>query len=74
MDNLISGFIGAAIFIPFVGGLAVSIGVAPFAVIVVIVVAMMLIDYYQSARDGLRAEGRATTTIGNGNDKNAGDR
>jgi hypothetical protein len=26
MDNLISGFIAAAIFIPFVGGLAVSIG------------------------------------------------
>ncbi len=56
MDNLISGLIAAAIFIPFVGGLAVSIGAVPFAIIVVIVVAMMLIDYYQSARDGLRAE------------------
>ena len=56
MDNLISGLIAAAIFIPFVGGLAVSIGAAPFAVIVVIVVAMMLFDFYQSARDGLRAE------------------
>ncbi len=55
MDNLISGLIAAAIFIPFVGGLAVSIGAVPFAVIVVIVVAMMLIDYFQSVRDGLRA-------------------
>jgi hypothetical protein len=44
MDNLISGLIAAAIFIPFVGGLAVSIGAAPFAIIVVIVVAMMLVD------------------------------
>ncbi len=56
MDNLISGLIAAAIFIPFVGGLAVSIGAVPFAIIVVIVVAMMLIDYFQSVRDGLRAK------------------
>jgi hypothetical protein len=55
MDNLISGLIAAAIFIPFVGGLAVSIGVVPFAIIVVIVVAMFLFDFFQSARDGLRA-------------------
>jgi MFS superfamily sulfate permease-like transporter len=55
MDNLISGLIAAAIFIPFVGGLAVSIGVTPFAIIVVIVVAMFLFDFFQSARDGLRA-------------------
>ena len=55
MDNLISGLIAAAIFIPFVGGLAVSIGAAPFAIIVVIVIAMMLFDYYESVRDGLRA-------------------
>ncbi len=72
MDNVISGLIAAAIFIPFVGGLAVSIGAVPFAIIVVLVVAMMLIDYYQSARDGLRSEGRIATTTGNG--KNAGDR
>ncbi len=45
MDNLISGLIAAAIFIPFVGGLAVSIGVVPFAVIVIIVVAMLLFDF-----------------------------
>ncbi len=56
MDNLISGLIAAAIFILFVGGLAVSIGAVPFAVIVMIVVAMLLFDFFQSARDGLRAE------------------
>lgn len=56
MDNLISGLIAAAIFIPFVVGLAVSIGALPFAIIVVIVVAMMLFDYYESVRDGLRAK------------------
>ncbi len=56
MDNLISGLIAAAIFIPFVGGLAVSIGAAPFAIIVVIVVAMFLFDFFQSVRDGLWAK------------------
>ena len=56
MDNLISGLIAAAIFIPFVVGLAVSIGAVPFAIIVAIVVAMMLFDYYESVRDGLRAK------------------
>jgi uncharacterized membrane protein len=56
MDNLISGLIAAAIFISFVVGLAVSIGAVPFAVIVMIVVAMLLFDFFQSARDGLRAE------------------
>jgi 4-hydroxybenzoate polyprenyltransferase len=67
MDNLISGFIAAAIFIPFVGGLAVSIGAVPFIIIVVLVVAMMLIDYYESSRDGLRAEGRISTPKGKDN-------
>ncbi len=56
MDNLICGLIAAAIFISFVVGLAVSIGVVPFAVIVIIVVAMLLVDFFQSARDGLRAK------------------
>jgi uncharacterized membrane protein len=56
MDNLISGLIAAAIFISFVVGLAVSIGAVPFAVIVMIVVAMLVFDFFQSARDGLRAE------------------
>ncbi|MEE8227719.1 MAG: hypothetical protein V3R30_12920 [Kiloniellales bacterium] len=56
MDNLISGLIAAAIFTSFVVGLAVSIGAVPFAVIVMIVVAMLLFDFFQSARDGLRAE------------------
>ena len=49
-DNLISDFIAAAIFIAFVGGLAVSIGVVPFTIIVV---GLMLFDYYLLARDGL---------------------
>jgi hypothetical protein len=71
MDNLISGLVAAAIFIPFVVGLAVSIGAAPFAIIVAIVVAMLLVDYFQSARDGLRAEGLIKTAIGNDGNKNA---
>ena len=58
MDNMISGLIAAAIFIPFVVGLAVSIGAAPFAIIVVIVVAMMLFDFYQSVRDAPRRKGQ----------------
>ena len=56
MDNVISGLVAIAIFVPFVVGLAISIGVVPFAVIVLCVVAMMLYDYYESVRDGLRTK------------------
>ena len=56
MDNLITGVLAAAIFIAFVGGLANSIGAAPFIIIVVAVVGMMLVDLVQSARAGLKTE------------------
>jgi uncharacterized membrane protein len=53
MDNLITGFIAVAMFLAFVLGLAVSIGTIPFAVIVIIVSCMLLVDFYQSAKEGL---------------------
>lgn len=54
MVNLISGIFAAAIFIAFVGGLAESIGVLPFALIVGSVVIMMLIDFAQSVKKGMK--------------------
>ena len=56
MDNLISGLLAAIVFIAFVGGLANSIGAPPFVVIVAGVVILMLIDFVQSARQGLKAK------------------
>jgi len=56
MDNLITGAIAVAIFLAFVLGLAESIGKIPFALIVVIVSAMLCTDYYQSAKEGLKQE------------------
>ena len=56
MDNIITGAIAVVIFLAFVLGLAHSIGVLPFAIIVVIVSAMLCTDYYQSAKQGLQEE------------------
>ncbi len=55
MDNLISGLLATILFVAFVGGLAESIGAAPFIVIVAGVIALLLIDYVQSARQGLKS-------------------
>jgi hypothetical protein len=56
MDNLITGLIAVGIFLAFVLGLAVSIGTIPFGIIVVIVSGMILVDFYQSAKQGLENE------------------
>ena len=56
MDNLISGAIAVVIFLAFVGGLAESIGEAPFIMIVIIVSIMLVIDFYESAKEGLQKE------------------
>ncbi len=56
MDNIITGAIAVAIFLAFTGGLAESIGAIPFILIVIIVGAMLLVDFYQSARSGLEEE------------------
>lgn len=54
MDNLITGLIAVLIFLAFAGGLAQSIGALPFILIVAIVSVMLLTDFYQSAKEGLR--------------------
>ncbi len=54
MDNLITGFIAVAVFLAFTLGLAVSIGTLPFALIVIIVACLILTDFYQSAKAGLK--------------------
>jgi len=56
MDNIITGAFGVAVFLAFTGGLAESIGELPFILIVVIVGIMLCVDFYESARDGLRKE------------------
>jgi hypothetical protein len=56
MDNLITGLIAVGIFLAFVLGLAVSIGTIPFGIIVVIVSGMILVEFYQSAKQGLENE------------------
>lgn len=61
MDNLITGAIAVAIFLAFVLGLAQSIGQIPFALIVVIVCALLCTDYYQSARAGMKQEKNKNT-------------
>ena len=61
MDNIITGAIGVAIFMAFVLGLANSIKALPFVLIVVAVCAMLCIDYFQSAREGLQTEKRKKT-------------
>jgi len=54
MDNLISSLIGVAVFLAFIIGLAVSIKSIPFAVIVAVVSMMVLIEFFQSAKKGLK--------------------
>jgi len=56
MDNIISGAIAVAMFLAFAGGLAESIGEIPFILIVIIVGAMLCIDFYESAKEGLQQE------------------
>ncbi|MDH3634154.1 MAG: hypothetical protein OES20_05555 [Gammaproteobacteria bacterium] len=56
MDNIITGAIGVAMFLAFTLGLAESIGTIPFAVIVVSVCLMLVTDYFQSAKEGLKEE------------------
>ena len=56
MDNLITGAISVIIFVAFVGGLAESIGETPFILIVIIVSIMLLIDFYESAKEGLQKD------------------
>jgi hypothetical protein len=61
MDNLITGIIAVAVFLAFTIGLAVSIGTLPFILIVIFVAALILTDFYQSAKAGLKGNnGRAS--------------
>ena len=56
MDNIITGAVAVVIFLAFTGGLAESIGEVPFIMIVIIVGAMLCIDFYESAKEGLEEE------------------
>ena len=57
MDNLISGLIAVAVFLAFTIGLAFSIGSIPFGIIIFIVSAMVLFEFIQSAKSGLKKGG-----------------
>jgi predicted benzoate:H+ symporter BenE len=54
MDNIITGALGVIVFLLFTGGLAESIGELPFILIVIIVGIMLLVDFYESAKEGLQ--------------------
>ena len=54
MDNLISSAIAVAVFLAFVIGLAVSIKSIPFALIILAVTIMVGIEFFQSAKEGLK--------------------
>jgi choline-glycine betaine transporter len=56
MDNIITGAIAVSIFLAFVLGLAESISALPFAIIVIVVCLMIVTDFIQSAKDGLKDE------------------
>ena len=56
MDNIITGAIAVTIFMAFVLGLAESIAALPFVIIVVAVCLMILTDFIQSAKAGLKDE------------------
>jgi hypothetical protein len=56
MDNIITGAISVGIFMAFVLGLAGSIKALPFVIIVIAVCAMLCTDYFQSVREGLKAD------------------
>jgi len=51
MDSIITGVIGTAIFLLFVGGLAHSIGSLPFIIIVVIICGAALYGLYEDIRE-----------------------
>jgi len=56
MDNIITGAIAVSIFLAFVLGLAESISELPFVIIVVAVCLMIVTDFFQSAKEGLKEE------------------
>ena len=56
MDNIITGAIAVSIFLAFVLGLAESISALPFAIIVIVVCLMIVTDFIQSAKEGLKEE------------------
>ncbi|MGD8840273.1 MAG: DUF2933 domain-containing protein [Gammaproteobacteria bacterium] len=62
MDNIITGAFGVIIFLLFTGGLAQSIGKLPFIIIVACVGIMLLVDFYQSAKEGLKKENDRNST------------
>lgn len=53
MDLAFSSIIGAIIFTAFTAGLAESINTPPFYIIVGLVIAMMLVDTYQTLKEQL---------------------
>lgn len=54
MDNLISSAIAVTVFLAFVIGLAFSIKSIPFALIILAVTIMVGIEFFQSAKEGLK--------------------
>lgn len=51
MDSIITGVIGTALFVLFVGGLAQSIHAIPFTIIVVVICGAAIYGLYEDIRE-----------------------
>lgn len=51
MANILAGLIATALVIAFIGGLAISIGSFPFAIIAIAVLAMAVVDFFENIKD-----------------------
>ncbi len=54
--NLVCGVIGIGLLGAFLIGLAVSIGDIAFGIVVAVVLLLAIIEFLESARDGLRRD------------------
>ena len=54
--NLVCGLIGISLVCAFLIGLAISIGSVAFAIVVGVVLLLAVVEFLESARDGLRRD------------------
>jgi hypothetical protein len=54
--NLVCGVIGIGLLSAFLIGLAISIGDIAFGIVVAVVLLLAIIEFLESARDGLRRD------------------
>lgn len=63
--NTITGLIGIALFLAFIGGLAESIGALPFIIIVTVIGGMAAYDFYGSVCEEREQDARKKSSAPN---------